>query len=114
MPARNTAVALAFALLAGLAPLAAASGIDLARAKGMGAVGERIDGYVGVVTAQSSAPIEAVVKRINARRRELYEQVAQKNGTGVGVVEVLAGERLIARASRREWVTDADGVWRRK
>jgi len=114
MKARVAAIALAFALVAGLATPTSASGVDLERAKGMAAVGERIDGYVGVVIAQSSAPIEALVKRINTRRREAYELVAQKNGTTVGAVEVIAGERLIARASRGEWVTDADGVWRRK
>jgi hypothetical protein len=114
MKARVAASGLALALIAALTAPAAASGIDLARAKGMGAVGERIDGYVGVVIAQTSAPIQAVVNNVNAKRRAAYEEIAKKNGTTVGAVEVLAGERLIARASKGEWVTDADGAWRRK
>ena len=109
-----TAASLAFLLVAALALPAAASGLNLGRLKGQGVVGEKADGYVAVVVAQSSAPIEAVVKSVNGRRRVVYEAIARKNSASVDAVALLAGTKLIARAPKGDWVTDADGVWRRK
>ena len=114
MAMRFTAVWLAFVLVASLALPATASGLDLDRAKSQGLVGEKADGYVGIVVAQSSAPVEALVKNINVKRRAAYEEIAKKNGTSVDAVALLAGAKLIERASSGEWVTDADGFWRQK
>ena len=109
-----TAARLTFLLLAALALPAAASGLNLGRLKDQGFVGEKADGYVGIVVAQSSAPIEAVVKSVNFRRRVAYEEIARRNSASVDAVALLAGAKLFARASKGDWVTDADGVWRRK
>ena len=97
-----------------LAAHAAASGIDLERAKDEGLVGERADGYVGIVVPQTNSLIQALVTSVNAKRRAAYEEIAKKNGTSVDAVALLAGEKLIARAPAGEWVTDADGNWRKK
>jgi len=114
MSARFAAIWLALALLAAPVAPAATPGVDLGRAKGSGVVGERADGYVGVVVPQTVSGIEALVRRVNSKRRAAYEAIAAKTGASVAVVEVLAGEKLIARASSGAWVTDADGVWHRK
>jgi len=111
---RPAATWLVLALLLVPAAPAVASGIDLHRAKSMGVVGERADGYVGVVVPQAGAAFEAVVKRTNNKRREAYEAVSKKVGTTVTVVEIVAGEKLIGRASKGDWVTDTSGVWHRK
>jgi len=111
---RFTGAFLAFALIAALGTLASASGLDLERAKDQGLVGERADGYVGIVVAHADAPVQALVNGVNAKRRAAYEEIARKNGTSVDAVAVLAGAKLIERAASGEWVTDADGVWRKK
>ena len=113
--ARRIATAwLAFVLVAALGIPAAASGMDLDRAKDQGLVGEKADGYVGIVVEQTNSLVQAMVNQVNAKRRAAYEEIAKKNGTSVDVVAKLAGEKLIERASKGEWVTDADGVWRKK
>jgi len=114
MARRVTAAWLAFLLLAALGTTASASGIDLERAKGQGLVGEKADGYVGIVVPQTTSLVQALVNGVNAKRRAAYEEIAKKNATSVDAVALLAGAKLIERAAKGEWVTDADGVWRKK
>jgi len=87
---------------------------DLASAKREGLLGERIDGYVGVVRADAPANIRALADDINARRRQEYARIAEREGIEVQAVAQLAGERLIERAGRGEWVVGADAQWRQK
>lgn len=105
---------LLLAWVAVLALPAAGSGLDLDAAKSQGLVGEKVDGYVGIVVADPTAPVAALVKNVNTKRRSAYEAIAKKNGTAVDAVAALAGAKLIERAGRGEWVTDADGNWRKK
>lgn len=114
MLARFAAVALAVALVCSLAGAASASGVDLARAKDQGLVGEKADGYVAIVVEPSSSLIQAIVRRVNTKRRAAYEEIARKRGANLDAVSRLAGAKLIERASRGEWVTDAEGAWHRK
>ena len=97
-----------------LALPAAAAGLDLDAAKAKGLVGERADGYVGVVAAKASPEVQALAASVNAQRRATYEEIARKNGTVVDAVAARAGAKLIERAAPGEWVTDATGNWRRK
>lgn len=114
MIARFAAVALALALVCSFSGAASASGVDLARAKDQGIVGEKADGYVAIVVEESNSLIQAIVRRVNTKRRAAYEEIARRRGTSVDAVSVLAGAKLIERASRGEWVTDTDGAWHRK
>lgn len=115
MAVRTNALVLALLVfLAGLAPQAAASGLDLDAAKSQGLVGEKADGFVGIVVADPTAPVAALVKQINAKRATAYAGIAKENGTSVDAVAALAGAKLIERASKGEWVTDAQGNWRQK
>ena len=114
MAQRITAVWLALVLAVALGTTAGASGIDLERAKGQGLVGEKADGYVGIVVAETNSLVQALVNGVNAKRRAAYEEIAKKNGTSVDAVALLAGEKLVERAAKGEWVTDANGVWRKK
>lgn len=122
MPARPTTRR--SVLLAGLGLVLATSPLallvrtalaqDLASAKREGLLGERIDGYVGVVRADAPAAIRALADDINARRRQEYARIAEREGIEVQAVAQLAGERLIERAAPGEWVVGADGQWRQK
>jgi len=114
MAQRSITIWLAFVLVAALALPAAASGLDLEGAKSEGLVGEKVDGYVGIVVANPTAPVIALVKNINAKRAAAYLEIAKKNGTAVDAVAALAGAKLIERAAKGEWVTDDAGTWRKK
>ncbi|MFN4025012.1 MAG: YdbL family protein [Hyphomonas sp.] len=86
--------------------------IETARAQGV--IGERIDGYLGVV-GSADAEIIRKVQDINNRRRALYEQKAQETGTTVQQVARIAGERQLAdRVQPGEFYMDESGSWIRK
>ena len=114
MALRRTAIALALIVLAAFAQTARASGLDLDGAKSQGLVGEKADGFVGIVVANPTAPVAALVKNVNAKRAAAYAEIAKQNGTTLDAVAALAGAKLIERASSGDWVTDAAGNWRKK
>lgn len=111
-------------LLAGLGLLVAASPLgllarhafaqDLTSAKRAGHLGERIDGYVGVVTREVPREIHQLANEINARRRSEYEAIARRQNAPIDAVALLAGQKLVERASPGEWVMGADGNWRQR
>lgn len=114
-PGRRAVLA-ALAALAGTGVLHAvpAAALDLDAAKAQGWIGERRDGYVGLVDPSAPAEARALVDRVNAERRQAYENVAQQNEVPRNQVEALAGQKLIARAAPGSFVMDAAGRWIRK
>jgi uncharacterized protein len=104
----------AIALLAvgmGFGP-ALAGPLDDAKAAGL--VGERIDGYLGLVDSGAPADLKRLVDQINAERQAKYAEIAEKQGAPVKAVAQIAGEKLIGRAGTGEYVMGADGQWRQK
>jgi uncharacterized protein len=91
---------------------AAAQSLDEAKAAGQ--VGERIDGYVGVVDASTPGDVRAMVDQVNAERRQKYAEIAAERGTSVEAVAQIAGQKLIERAPGGQYVLGADGQWRQK
>ena len=83
-------------------------------AKAQGLVGERIDGYLGVVDSGAPGSIRSLVDQINAEREAAYARIAQKQGAPVEAVAQIAGTKLIQRAPKGEYVMGADGRWQRK
>jgi len=82
----------------------AAHAMDLDSAKGRGLVGERADGYLGIVVANPSAEVEALVEEVNDKRRARYEEIARSNGIEVAKVEALAGQKAIEKTESGGWV----------
>ena len=80
----------------------------------MGQVGERIDGYLGVVDANAPADVRALVDQINAERQAKYQEIADKQKAPVAAVAQIAGKKLIERTPKGEYVLDADGQVRKK
>ena len=103
-----TVLVLALALAGG----ALAQTLDQAKSQGL--IGERIDGYVGVVDAGAPAEIRALADRVNGERRAEFERLAGQQGVEVPIVAQLVGERQIQRAPAGTYILGADGVWRRK
>ncbi len=99
--------------LLALAPLPALA-LTLAEAKARGWVGERIDGYLGIVTPDAPAAVRKLVEEVNAKRRKAYEEIARKNGVPVEAVAVIAGRKAIEKTPSGQYVMGEDGRWHRK
>ena len=74
-------------------------------------MGERIDGYLGVVGG-APADVVQLVEQVNAERRAKYAEIAQKQGAPVEAVAQIAGKKLIEHTGPGEYVMGADGQWR--
>ena len=109
-PCAESRLAAALAIVPGSA--AYAQSLDSAKAAGL--VGERVDGYVGIVDPAAPGGIVAMVQSINGKRRDKYQSVAAKNGTSLQAVEAIAGDKLVRRAKPGEYVMDSTGRWHRK
>jgi uncharacterized protein YdbL (DUF1318 family) len=106
---RNPLAALLLCLVIPLGAFAA----DLDQAKRDGLVGERADGYLGLVVASAPGDVQALVADVNARRQAEYARIATQNGIERSQVEALAGRKAIERTTPGGWIF-TDGGWRRK
>lgn len=110
----NSALAI-LSFICALSLAAPAFALDLDGAKAQGLVGERQDGYVGVVSASPSPELKRLVDDINLRRRGAYQNiVTQTPGATLNAVEKLAAEKLIAKTPSGQFVQDASGKWVKK
>ena len=75
--------------------LAFAIGLDEAKDKGL--VGEKGNGYLGVVIVQKDA--QGLVADINAKRKAVYVELAAKNGITLQQVEKLAAKKAYDKTS---------------
>lgn len=87
--------------------------IDLATAMANGWVGERRDGYLGMVDG-APQEVRSLIDTINQERRDAYNGVAASNGVPLNQVEALAGQKLIERSAPGTYIMDAAGRWIRK
>lgn len=98
-------------MLAAFAPGSAAAA-SLEEAKAAGYVGERPDGYVGLVRPDVPDWTRQLVNDVNAQRRETYAEVAQRTpGASVREVGIIAGGKLIERAPAGHHVMNDHGQW---
>lgn len=99
------AAALALPLLAG--PASAQSLDDLRAA---GKIGERFDGYA----VARDGDFADMVKEINAKRREIYQKEAAKQGVGAEQVGKVYAAKIIKQAPAKTWFLTAEGDWLQK
>jgi uncharacterized protein YdbL (DUF1318 family) len=81
---------------------------DAARKSGQ--VGEKVDGYLGVVGSQPAA-IQNLVADINIRRRANYAQRAQEQKATLEEYALTQGCVLISRTEAGEKYQTPDGTW---
>ena len=79
-------------------------------ARSAGQIGEKPDGYLGVVGSQSAA-VQGIVNDLNIRRRENYAQKAQEQGVTLQEYAITQGCILIARTQPGEKYQAPDGTW---
>jgi uncharacterized protein len=87
--------------------------VDLAEAKAAGQVGERLDGYLGLVSPTASAEVKSLVNDINAQRRMEYQRIAAKNGVPEDQVARLTARKVIDQAAPGQFVETPSG-WQRR
>jgi len=106
------------ALVAGAALLPtlriAAAAEDLDEARSAGYVGERPDGYIGLVDPSAPAWAKQLVTKINAERKARYQELAASNGTSLEAVQVVAAEKIIQKLPRGAYYMDSNGNWVQK
>ncbi len=108
---RRLLIAVALVTLATGAPAQEAGVVAQARAAGL--IGERFDGYIGVVTTPSAA-LRTQVAAINIKRRSLFSNLAARRGVGAQDVGVTAACTLLGRVGVGEVYMLGDGQWRRR
>lgn len=82
-------------------------------ARRAGLIGERYDGYLGLVTANPPAELRRQVGAINIRRRALYSDLAAKRGVSPEEVGITTACSLLRRLSVGEYYLLGEGGWRR-
>lgn len=93
-------------------PAAFAQTLDEAKASGL--IGEKSNGYIGLVQSSAPAAVTQLVESVNRQRRERYEQIARENGISVDQVAQLAYARAVEATRPGHYVEDASGRWVRK
>ncbi len=101
----------AAALMAVAAPAAAQRDPAYASARSSGAVGEKVDGYLGIVGA-ATPQLQRLVDDINIKRRAVYAQKAQENNATLEQYAMTAGCQAIARTVPGEKYQAPDGSWK--
>lgn len=108
---RAAAAVLAMGLLA--APATAQRDPAYAAARSAGQVGEKMDGYLGIVGAATPA-LRAMVDDINIRRRAVYAEQAQANNATLEEYAFTAGCLAISRTVPGEMYQAPDGSWQQR
>ena len=110
---KKVALAGAFAavLAAGIAvPALAQRDPEYAAAKAAGQIGEKPDGFLGIVGAET-ADLRRIVNDINIKRRAVYAQKAQENNATLEEYALSTGCQLILKTSPGEKYMAPDGSW---
>lgn len=82
-------------------------------ARRAGLIGERFDGYLGVVNPNAPATIRRQVSTINIRRRALYSNLAARRGVSPQEVGITTACSLLRRIGVGEYYLLNQGGWRR-
>ena len=82
-----------------------------AAARHAGQVGEKPDGYLGVVGSQSAA-IQKLADSINIQRRSAYTKAAAAQGATVEDFAFTSGCNLVAKTAPGEKYQAPDGSWK--
>ena len=90
--------------------------ITIRELKVSGLVGERYDGYLGLVVPEVDEEVTALVERTNKERRERYHEMAsQYAGIDPADIEIRAGQALLDREQSGFFIMPGpDSGWRRK
>lgn len=103
-------LAVAGAALSFASPALAQRDPAYAAARAAGQVGEKIDGYLGIVGSGTPA-LQAIVNDINIKRRALYASKAQAANATLDEYALTAGCQAILATRPGEKYQAPDGSW---
>lgn len=83
-------------------------------AKKAGWIGERPDGYLGLVREDTPQEITRLVDTANEDRVARYIAIAEKHATSRETIEAVAGLKFIERSAPGEYIMTAKSEWVRK
>lgn len=86
---------------------------ELTQPKKDGIIGERFDGYVGIVKS-ASAEIKDLVAKTNERRKEAYKELAVKKQLPLNKIEIIAGETNMNKTLAGNYIMLSEGDWQKK
>lgn len=86
--------------------------MSLDAAKAAGLVGERPDGYLGLV--QPNPEAESLVREINRKRRDEYARIATQTKQDQKTVEKLAAQKAYQLTPAGQFVMQPSGGWLKK
>ena len=89
--------------------------ISLDEAKDQGLVGEKDNGYLGLVVMQQHTPnqTQSLIDDINNKRKAVYVELAEKNGITLQQVEKLAAKKAYDKTSVGHYLWH-NGEWVKK
>ncbi|MEE4155363.1 MAG: YdbL family protein [Erythrobacter sp.] len=80
-------------------------------ARASGEVGERVDGYLGIV-GEATPALQRLVDDINIKRRAVYAEKARENNATLEQYAMTAGCQAIARTVPGEKYQAPSGQWK--
>ncbi len=83
-------------------------------AKKAGWIGERADGYIGLVRSDSPQEIRDMVIEVNEDRYAKYQVIAKKHAIKLQAVEKVAGQSLIKKSLSGEYISLDNVTWKKK
>ena len=113
MPTRRNAIGVVCALTCALLMAAPGFAMNLDAARNAGEVGEQADGYIGAVSGTPNPGVKALVQEVNQKRRAEYQRIAKQAGTNPKTVAARAGQRLIKKARKGQYIKP-QGSWVQK
>ncbi|WP_438865451.1 YdbL family protein [Neptunicella sp.] len=96
-------------VLLGFSSLSFAIGLDEAKQNGL--VGEKDTGYLGAIV--NKPEVLELVTEINAKRREVYKELAAKNNIKLSQVELLAAKKAYQKTVSGQYLW-VNGEWVKK
>lgn len=111
---RFTALAALALVAVPILSLPAQAGDALDQARSAGYLGERPDGYLGLVQPDAPDSMKALMKEYNRKRRAKYRELAEKNGTSVEAVQAIAAQKIREQLQAGWYYLGASGQWTQK
>lgn len=78
-----------------------------------GQIGEKVDGYLGVIGTQADS-VQALTKKINILRKQVYTKTAVSQGISVEKAAFLGGCKNIVRTVAGEKYQAPNGSWQNR
>ncbi|TRD12404.1 DUF1318 domain-containing protein [Erythrobacter insulae] len=104
------AAAAGLAAIATALPAQAQRDPAYAAARASGQIGEKPDGYLGIV-GDATPQLRDLVNDINIKRRAVYSRKSQENKATLEAYALTAGCQAIARTAPGEKYQAPDGTW---